>query len=102
MTCPNSPGPTRLTIDDIDVNSDHVALRLGREPVVVPEPLADLARQLVANRQGHAKIGEHGSSPWLFPGGRPGHPISSYRLTERLRQIALPPSQDRSLSLIHI
>ena len=93
---------SRLTIDDIDVNSDHVALRLGREPVVVPEPLADLARQLVANRQGHAKIGEHGSSPWLFPGGRPGHPISSYRLTERLRQIGLQPSQDRSTALFQL
>ncbi|MGH9155383.1 MAG: hypothetical protein ACRD1K_05980, partial [Acidimicrobiales bacterium] len=93
---------SRLSIHDIDINNDHVALRLGREPVVVPEPLADLVRQLVANRQGHAKIGDHGSSPWLFPGGRPGHPISSYRLTERLRQIGLQPSQARSTALFQL
>ncbi len=93
---------SRLSINDIHINSDHVAVRLGREPVVVPEPLAALVRQLVANRQGHAKIGDHGRSPWLFPGGRPGQPISSYRLTERLRQIGLQPGQARSTALFQL
>jgi hypothetical protein len=26
------------------------------------------------------------ASAWLFPGGQPGRPISSYRLAERLRE----------------
>lgn len=93
---------SRLSIDDIDINHDHVALRLGREPVVVPEPLADLIRQLVANRQGHASIGHDTSTRWLFPGGRPGQPISSYRLSERLRQIGLQPGQARSTALFQL
>ena len=93
---------SRLSIDDIDINSDHVALRLGREPVVVPEPVADLVRQLFANRQGHARIGDQGNSRWLFPGGRPGQPISSYRLTERLHQIGLQPGQARSTALFQL
>jgi len=93
---------SRLSIDDIDINSNHVALRLGREPVVVPEPLADLVRQLIASRKGHASIGHDTSTRWLFPGGRPGQPISSYRLTERLRQIGLRPGQARSTALFQL
>ncbi len=93
---------SRLSIADIDIHSDHVALRLGREPIVVPEPLADLVCQLVARRQGHDRIGHDAGTPWLFPGGRPGQPISSYRLTERLRQIGLQPGQARSTALFQL
>jgi hypothetical protein len=56
-------------------------------------PLADLVRHVVATRQGHATIGDHGTSPWLFPDGQPGRPISPYQLTERLRQLGLRPAQ---------
>jgi hypothetical protein len=44
---------------------------------------------LAAARQGHATTGDQGTSPWLLPGGRPGQPISPYRLSERLRQIGI-------------
>lgn len=93
---------SRLSIDDVDTSDNRVAVRLGREPVVVPEPLADLVRQLAASRKGHASIGHDTSSPWLFPGGRPGQPISSFRLTERLRHIGLQPGQARSTALFQL
>lgn len=92
----------RLAINDIDITDDHVAVRLGREPVIVPEPLANLIRQLVADHHGHARIGDRGRSPWLFPGGRPGQPISAFRLTERLRQIGLQAGQARSTALFQL
>lgn len=95
---------SRLSIDDIDIDSTsaRVTIRLGREPITLPEPLAQLLQRLVANRQGHARIGDQGTSPWLFPGGRPGQPISSSRLTERLRQIGLQPRQARSSALFQL
>lgn len=93
---------SRLSVDDIEMNGDQVRLRLGREPVVLPEPLADLVRQLIATRHSHARIGDQASSPWLFPGGRPDQPISSYQLTERLRQIGLHPGQARSTALFQL
>ena len=77
-------------------------LQLGREPIVLPEPLAALVRQLVASRRGHATLGDQGTSPWLFPGGRPGRPISAAHLSERLRQLGLRPGQDRSSALFHL
>jgi hypothetical protein len=93
---------SRLSVDDVETNDDQIALRLGQEPVIVPEPLADLVRQLLATRRGHASIGKRASSRWLFPGGRPGQPISSFQLTERLRQIGLRPGQARSTALFQL
>jgi hypothetical protein len=58
--------------------------------------------QLVADRHGHAAIGDQGTSRWLFPGGQPGRPISSYQLNERLRHLGLHPGQDRSTALFQL
>jgi hypothetical protein len=93
---------SRLTLDHVDLDEHEVRLRLGREPVVVPEPLAGLVRQVVASRRGHAAIGDPGTSRWLFPGGQPGRPISSYQLGERLRQHGLRPGQARSTALFQL
>jgi len=93
---------SRLTIDDIDTSNDTVKLRLGSIPVALPEPLATLTHDLVATRRGHATTGDHGTSPWLFPGGQPGRPISADRLGERLRQLGIRPSQARSTALFQL
>ena len=54
---------------------NQVRLRLGREPVVLPEPLAALVRELVASRHGHASLGDQGTSPLAVPRrtARPAH-----------------------------
>jgi hypothetical protein len=84
---------SRFTLDHIETGDDAVRARLGAEPVVLPEPLAALACYLVATRQGHAAIGHQAGSPWLFPGGQPGRPISAFRLGERLRDLASNPDK---------
>jgi hypothetical protein len=89
----------RLTLEHVHDDEHQVRLRLGREPIVLPEPLAELVLHLVASRHGHATLGDQGTSPWLFPGGRPDWPISAEQLGERLRQIGLRPGQDRSGAL---
>lgn len=93
---------SRLTVAHIDTGGDEVRLRLGPEPVVLPEPLAALVRGLVASRRGHAAIGDQGTSQWLFPGGQPGRPISAYQLAERLRQLGLRSGQARSTALFQL
>ena len=90
---------SRLTLDHVHAGEQHVQLRLGREPVILPEPLGALLLQLTASRRGHAALGDQGTSPWLFPGGQPGQPISAYRLAERLRQLGLRPGPARSTAL---
>lgn len=93
---------SRLTLDDIDISEHEVRLRLGREPIVLPEPLGDLVHKVITTKRGHAAIGDPGNSQWLFPGGQPGRPISSYQLGERLRQLGVHPGQSRSTALFQL
>lgn len=93
---------SRLTIADIDTDHDTVTLRLGNAPITVPEPLAALIRDLIATRRGHAAIGDRRTSPWLFPGGQPGRPISADRLGRRLRLLGIRPRQARSTALFQL
>ena len=71
-------------------------------PSCCPNPLPRLPSTVVANRRGKAAVGDPGTSPWLFPGGQPGRPISPYALTERLRQLGLQPARDRSTALFQL
>lgn len=93
---------SRLTLDHVQADGTNVRLRLGREPIVLPEPLASLVLQLVASRHGHGALGDQGTSSWLFPGGQPGRPLSAYQLGERLRQLGLHPGQARSTALFQL
>jgi hypothetical protein len=90
---------SRLTLEHVQTAEHAVHLRLGCEPVTLPEPLAGLVLDLLARRRGHAALGHRGTSPWLFPGGRPGQPISAYQLAQRLRQLGLRPAQSRTTAL---
>lgn len=93
---------SRLTLNHLHDSGDQIRLQLGREPVVLPEPLDTLARQVAAGRHGHAAIGDQGSSPWLFPGGQPGRPISAFRMAERLRQLGICSGPARSAALFQL
>jgi hypothetical protein len=93
---------SRLTIDHIRTGGGRVLIHLGDEPVVLPEPVASLALAVVANRHGKAAVGDPATSPWLFPGGQPGRPISPDALTQRLRRLGLQPANDRSSALFQL
>jgi hypothetical protein len=93
---------SQMTTSQIQASDDGVRLRLGRVPIHLPEPVAALARTVLANRKGHATIGARQPSPWLFPGGQPGRPISTARLTRRLNDLGIRPSQDRSTALFQL
>jgi integrase len=93
---------SRLTIEDVDANAQTVRLHLGDAPVQLPERVAAMARTVAANRKGHATIGALAPSPWLFPGGQPGRPISTTQLTKRLTQLGIRPNQARSTALFQL
>jgi hypothetical protein len=93
---------SQLTLSHVQASGGQVRIQLGREPVVLPEPLDALVLQVAATRRGHAAIGDQGTSPWLFPGGQPGRPISAYQLAERLRQLGIRSGQSRSAALFQL
>lgn len=93
---------SRLTVDHVEQHDNETRLRLGREPIVLPEPLAELVLQVLAARRGKAVLGDQGTSPWLFPGGQPGRPISAFGLAERIRQLGIYSGQSRSTALFQL
>jgi hypothetical protein len=92
----------RLAIVDVKTEVDPVRLHLGSSPIHLPEPVADLARLVIANRKGHATIGALKPSIWLFPGGQPGQPVSTGQLTQRLNKLGIRPGVARSTALFQL
>jgi hypothetical protein len=93
---------SRMRIEHLTADPHAVRLRLGDVPILLPEPVAALARTVAANRKGHATIGALNPSPWLFPGGQPGRPISTTQLTQRLTGLGIHPNQARSTALFQL
>lgn len=93
---------TRLTTDHVLDTGDHVRLRLGREPVLVPAPLDDLLRELVTRRRGRSTIPPGREPTWLFHGIYPGRPMDPSSLSRRLRVIGVQPRQARNASLMDV
>jgi hypothetical protein len=79
-----------------------VALRLGSAPITLPDPVAELTQQLLDGKRGHATTGAGHPSPWLFPGGQPGRPISATHLGQRLKDLGIQPGQARSTALFQL
>jgi hypothetical protein len=73
-----------LTIGDIVDEDGAMTLRLGDPPAPVPEPFAALVRRLLAQRPADS------TSRWLFPGRRPGQPLSYVSLSQGLRDLGVP------------
>lgn len=92
----------RLTASQVTVSGDTAQIRLGTAPILLPEPVAGLARQLLEGKRGHATTGASDPSPWLFPGGQPGRPVSSGHLGQRLKDLGIQPGQARSTALFQL
>jgi hypothetical protein len=58
----------RLTADDVEDHTRPVRLRLGPEPLELPEPLGTLVAELKQQRPGLASTATTNASRWLFPG----------------------------------
>jgi hypothetical protein len=82
-----------------DVNT--TTLLLGASAVELPEPLGQLVRQLAATPHSRAALGVPGSR-WLFPGGRPGRPVTPHQLCHRLNKLGVQTRPARTTMLIEL
>jgi hypothetical protein len=81
----------RLRTADVQIDQhNNVRLRLGEDPIAVPEPLAALLR----------RQHEHASDSWLFPGAKPGTHIGPERIRRRLRQLGISAQTARPGALL--
>ncbi|WP_353748367.1 MULTISPECIES: recombinase XerD [unclassified Paenarthrobacter] len=74
-----------VTVNDI---TGAVRITLGKHPLPVPQPFAELLKQHIRKRP-NLGTGTGAQSPWLFPGGRAGQHLSPNTLAERLLDLGL-------------
>ena len=91
----------RLTVDDITIDTDTVAIRLGSTAIVVPEPLAGELRGLVADRSCSATAQLY-EPRWLFSGRVAGRPIDEQVLSRRLKRIGVDCGATRRTALLQL
>lgn len=92
----------RLRTSDLQRDGDRLFLALGREPVLVPEPLAELLQRLPTRRQ----VGPSGTvaaaAQWLFPGRQAGQPQHPEHLRRRLARLGIDAQGLRNAALLHL
>ena len=95
---------TRLTRASLQVddNDDEVRLRLGEDHVVLPPPLSELIRRLPEQMPAGMARNLADRDLWLFPGRRPGHPMSASAMSMRLRNLGIEPRAVRNAALLQL
>jgi site-specific recombinase XerC len=92
----------QLTVDDVDSRSRPVRIRLGAEPLELPEPLGRLVVELARHRPGLATTAADDHHQWLFPGLRLDAPLHAEHLRRRLRALGISARAGRAAALLHL
>ena len=91
-----------MTTSQIITRDDQVLARFGQHEVPVPDSLGRILTDLIRTGRSHTGTGSPITSPWLFPGGMPGRPITPSRLGERLRALGVRAMPGRRAALIDL
>jgi hypothetical protein len=91
---------TRLTIQHVTIDEDHVQLRLGSQPITVPPVLGDLLVTLVRERATANAVSPNNN--WLYPALRLGQPLAPRILQRRLQAIGIPATIGRNSALMEL
>lgn len=93
---------TRLTPKNVIQTEESLSITFGGDPVVIPDPLARLVRQLPQRRWRGASAYLSDPHQWLFPGGRAGYPISRAQLSRRLAAAGVDVRAARNGALLQL
>ena len=96
------PAIVQLTIGHVIDQQTGVLLKLGPTPVALPPPVDSLLVRLTSERRGHASVGRTGTDPWLFPGARPGLPLSAHQMKSRLQRMEIGARPGRAAALLEL
>jgi hypothetical protein len=92
----------QLTPEDVEIRDGIVRLRLGQDPVELPDPLGRIAVDLAAKPHGLATTAAAGRSAWLFPGLRLDAPLSDEDMRRRLARLGITARADRTAVLVDL
>ncbi len=78
-----------MTTSQVTSHDGTVHIRFGDHHVPVPEPLGVILTELIRAGRANTATGSPATTPWLFPGGLPGQPITASRLGQRLNTLGI-------------
>lgn len=96
----------RLRRSDIVTSSGVTSIRLGRDAVVLDEPLSTIARELAtaavadARPRGLARAFNADGDGWLFPGRGPGKRLGDAALRRELTKLGVRTRSGRNTALL--
>jgi hypothetical protein len=91
----------RLTVDDVTVDGENVAIRFGDTAVSMPEPVAPDVRKLPAElaELSPRVVRRH---QWLFPGAVASRPIGELVLSRRMKRVGVDCRDTRRAALLDL
>jgi hypothetical protein len=91
----------RLTTSDVVERDGEMFIRIGKEDVLMPEPLATLLRRLPRRRQ-IGIAGKLHATEWLFPGRQAGRHQHPDYLRVRLGNLGIDCRAQRRAALLQL
>jgi hypothetical protein len=91
-----------MTTSQVTSRGGTVHIRFGDHDAPVPEPLGAVLIELIRHGRTHTGTGSPAVTPWLFPGGLPGKPITAPRLGSRLRALGIYAQTGRRAALLDL
>jgi hypothetical protein len=78
-----------LPTSAITTTDNDVQISLGREPIPVPQPFADMLINHTGSRPNLRAAGGIATSPWLFPSVQAGRHLAPQVIRERLERLGI-------------
>lgn len=91
-----------LRVTDIVDQDGHVTIRLGPDPLELPDEIGQLAIAARDRRHAPRLLSDDGDDEWLFPGQHHGAPLSRDALTDRLNTIGVRVRAARTGALVSL
>ncbi|MFZ2112687.1 MAG: hypothetical protein WAU77_03010 [Solirubrobacteraceae bacterium] len=91
-----------LTKNDVQDHHGRLFISLGREPLLLPEPLDALVQRLKDRQAGPASTGVKLNSRWLFPGLRLDTAIHEEAMCRRLRRLGITGRAARNAAALQL
>jgi hypothetical protein len=90
-----------MTTDQVTDHDGTVSVRFGCGEINLPNTLGRAALELARTGRAYTGVGSP-ASRWLFPGGRPGRPITGSQLGVRLRKLGIGVLPGRRTTMFHV
>lgn len=80
---------SRMTSDQIERRGSRTILRVTDDEILVPAPFNEILFRHLSRLPHQTTAAHRGDPRWLFPGARPGQPVSQRTLTTRLQDAGI-------------